>query len=95
MTFTWLGHARPGTKWGAAIGGMSRGSYRDNAMVNMSKNFIRLLAYKRCGHCGLVTNMGPAVVSCYERVSKDIMQHFHYVTAVPWQRFKVHRDHTG
>ena len=41
MTFTWLKHARPSTKWGADIGGMSRGSYPSRVTVNRYNGYIR------------------------------------------------------
>ena len=40
MTFTWLEHARPGTKWNPDIGGMSRGSYPSRVTVNSYNGYI-------------------------------------------------------
>ena len=40
MTFTWLGHARPGTRWNSDIGGMSRGSYPSRVTVNSYNGYI-------------------------------------------------------
>ena len=40
MTFTWLGHARPGSKWNPDIGGMSRGSYPSRVTVNSYNGYI-------------------------------------------------------
>ena len=40
MTFTWLEHARPGTKWNPDIGGMSMGSYPGRVTVNPYNGYV-------------------------------------------------------